>query len=48
MNDVPPEETWGGYPAQPRMQWMGQQAMLAGVAVPGDKAGEPSILPDEG
>ena len=37
MNDVPAGETWGGYPAQPRMQWMRQQAMLARLTTSGDK-----------
>jgi UDP-3-O-[3-hydroxymyristoyl] glucosamine N-acyltransferase len=36
MNDVPPGEVWGGYPATSRKQWMRQQAVLA--AVPGAKA----------
>jgi UDP-3-O-[3-hydroxymyristoyl] glucosamine N-acyltransferase len=43
MNDVPPEETWGGYPAKPRMQWMRQQAVLARLIAPGEKAAKPSI-----
>ena len=38
MNDVPPGEIWGGYPATPRKQWMRQQAVLARLAVPGAKA----------
>jgi UDP-3-O-[3-hydroxymyristoyl] glucosamine N-acyltransferase len=38
MNDIPAKETWGGYPAQPRMQWMRQQAILARLAARGDKA----------
>jgi UDP-3-O-[3-hydroxymyristoyl] glucosamine N-acyltransferase len=38
MNDVPPGEIWGGYPAAPRKQWMRQQAVLARLAVPGAKA----------
>jgi UDP-3-O-[3-hydroxymyristoyl] glucosamine N-acyltransferase len=37
MNDVPPGEVWGGYPAMPRKQWMRQQAVLARLAVPGAK-----------
>ena len=37
MNDVPPGEIWGGYPATPRKQWMRQQAILARLAVPGGK-----------
>jgi UDP-3-O-[3-hydroxymyristoyl] glucosamine N-acyltransferase len=40
MNDVPPGETWGGYPAKPRMQWMRQQAMLARLTTSGDKAAD--------
>jgi len=38
MNDVPPGETWGGYPAKPRMQWMRQQATLARLTASSDKA----------
>jgi UDP-3-O-[3-hydroxymyristoyl] glucosamine N-acyltransferase len=38
MNDIPPQQTWGGYPARPRMQWMRQQATLARLATPGEKA----------
>jgi UDP-3-O-[3-hydroxymyristoyl] glucosamine N-acyltransferase len=38
MNDVPSGQTWGGYPAQPRMQWMRQQATLARLAASRDKA----------
>src|ERR1700731_1260491 len=38
MTDVPPGETWGGYPARPRMQWMRQQATLARLSTTsGDK-----------
>ena len=40
MNDVPPGEIWGGYPATPRKQWMRQQAVLARLAIPGAKAAE--------
>jgi UDP-3-O-[3-hydroxymyristoyl] glucosamine N-acyltransferase len=40
MNDVPPGETWGGYPAKPRMQWMRQQATLARLTASGDKAAD--------
>ena len=29
MHDVPPGETWGGYPATTSRQWMRQQATLA-------------------
>jgi UDP-3-O-[3-hydroxymyristoyl] glucosamine N-acyltransferase len=47
MNDVPPGETWGGYPARPRMQWMRQQATLARLTTSGDKAAGPSTRADE-
>ena len=40
MNDVPPGETWGGYPARPRMQWMRQQATLARLTTSGDKTAD--------
>jgi UDP-3-O-[3-hydroxymyristoyl] glucosamine N-acyltransferase len=42
MSDVPPGETWGGYPARPRMQWMRHQAVLARLAASGDKAKVPT------
>jgi UDP-3-O-[3-hydroxymyristoyl] glucosamine N-acyltransferase len=48
MNDVPPGETWGGYPAQPRMQWMRQQATLARLATSGDKAAVRRTNSDKG
>jgi UDP-3-O-[3-hydroxymyristoyl] glucosamine N-acyltransferase len=38
MHDVPPGQTWGGYPAVPSMQWMRQQATLARLTTPGGKA----------
>jgi UDP-3-O-[3-hydroxymyristoyl] glucosamine N-acyltransferase len=41
MHDVPPGQTWGGYPATPRMQWMRQLAVLARLASPGEKAAQP-------
>jgi UDP-3-O-[3-hydroxymyristoyl] glucosamine N-acyltransferase len=47
MNDIPAGETWGGYPAKPRMQWMRQQAVLARLIAPGDKAAGPSTRTDE-
>jgi len=47
MNDIPPRETWGGYPARPKMQWMRQQATLARLTAPADKSRAPSILPEE-
>ena len=37
MHDVPPGETWGGYPAVPSRQWMRQQATLARLATSGKK-----------
>jgi UDP-3-O-[3-hydroxymyristoyl] glucosamine N-acyltransferase len=46
MNDVPPGETWGGYPARPRMQWMRQQATLARLTG-SDRAAVRSTLSDE-
>jgi UDP-3-O-[3-hydroxymyristoyl] glucosamine N-acyltransferase len=47
MNDVPPGETWGGYPARPRMQWMRQQATLARLTASNGKAGGVSAVSDE-
>jgi UDP-3-O-[3-hydroxymyristoyl] glucosamine N-acyltransferase len=47
MNDVPAEQTWGGYPAKPRMQWMRQQATLARLASSGEKATAPPALSDK-
>jgi len=32
MGRVPAGETWGGYPAKPRLQWMRQEATLARLA----------------
>jgi UDP-3-O-[3-hydroxymyristoyl] glucosamine N-acyltransferase len=37
MHDVPPGETWGGYPAVPSRQWMRQQATLARLATSAKK-----------
>jgi UDP-3-O-[3-hydroxymyristoyl] glucosamine N-acyltransferase len=37
MHNVPAGETWGGYPAKPRMQWMRQETTLARLASPDDK-----------
>jgi UDP-3-O-[3-hydroxymyristoyl] glucosamine N-acyltransferase len=48
MNDIPPKQTWGGYPARPRMQWMRQQAMLARLSTSREKAAVASTRPDEG
>ena len=47
MHDVPPGETWGGYPATTSRQWMRQQATLARLAAPGKKAAAPSAASDE-
>jgi UDP-3-O-[3-hydroxymyristoyl] glucosamine N-acyltransferase len=47
MNDIPPDQTWGGYPAKPRMQWMRQQAVLARLASPGEKATVPPTVSDK-
>ncbi|MGA7807363.1 UDP-3-O-(3-hydroxymyristoyl)glucosamine N-acyltransferase, partial [Bradyrhizobium sp.] len=41
MNDIPPGETWGGYPAKPRIQWMRQQATLDRLTRSGDKTATP-------
>jgi UDP-3-O-[3-hydroxymyristoyl] glucosamine N-acyltransferase len=38
MSDIPAKQTWGGYPARPRIQWMRQQAVLARLATSGEKA----------
>jgi UDP-3-O-[3-hydroxymyristoyl] glucosamine N-acyltransferase len=46
MNDIPPKQTWGGYPARPRMQWMRQQAVLARLIAPDEKTAS-STPPDE-
>jgi UDP-3-O-[3-hydroxymyristoyl] glucosamine N-acyltransferase len=48
MHDVPPGETWGGYPATPSRQWMRQQATLARLATSGKKTATPSTPSDEG
>jgi len=37
MGNVPPGETWGGYPARPRMQWMRQEATLSRLTTSSDK-----------
>lgn len=37
MGSIPAGETWGGYPARPRMQWMRQEAKMARLAGFGDK-----------
>jgi UDP-3-O-[3-hydroxymyristoyl] glucosamine N-acyltransferase len=34
MHDVPPGETWGGYPAKPSRQWMREISTLARIAAP--------------
>jgi UDP-3-O-[3-hydroxymyristoyl] glucosamine N-acyltransferase len=47
MNDVPPGETWGGYPARPRIQWMRQQATLARLTSSNGKAAIASSGPEK-
>ena len=37
ISDIPAGETWGGYPARPRLQWMRKEAALARLAGSGDK-----------
>jgi UDP-3-O-[3-hydroxymyristoyl] glucosamine N-acyltransferase len=37
MGSVPAGETWGGYPARPRMQWMRQEATLSRLTTSSDK-----------
>jgi UDP-3-O-[3-hydroxymyristoyl] glucosamine N-acyltransferase len=48
MHDIPPGETWGGYPATTSRQWMRQQATLARLAHPGKKATAASTPSDQG
>ena len=48
MNDVPPGEIWGGYPAKPRKQWMRQQAVLARLTTASARAAGSSTPSDEG
>jgi UDP-3-O-[3-hydroxymyristoyl] glucosamine N-acyltransferase len=47
MGHVPPGETWGGYPAKPRMQWMRQEATLSRLTTSSDKGRERSKRADE-
>jgi UDP-3-O-[3-hydroxymyristoyl] glucosamine N-acyltransferase len=45
MHNVPAGETWGGYPAKTRMQWMRQETTLARLSAPREKSrvsGKPS------
>jgi UDP-3-O-[3-hydroxymyristoyl] glucosamine N-acyltransferase len=37
MHDIPPGETWGGYPGKPIKQWMREVATLARLIAPADK-----------
>ncbi|MGC1562642.1 MAG: UDP-3-O-(3-hydroxymyristoyl)glucosamine N-acyltransferase [Bradyrhizobium sp.] len=46
MHDVPPGETWGGYPAKPSRQWMREISTLARIAVPA--ASKPGRSPASG
>jgi UDP-3-O-[3-hydroxymyristoyl] glucosamine N-acyltransferase len=48
MHDVPPGETWGGYPGVPSRQWMRQQATLARLATSGKKTAASSTPSDQG
>ena len=48
MNDIPPGEIWGGYPAKPRKQWMRQQAMLARLTAASVKSAGSPTTSDEG
>ena len=48
MHDVPPGETWGGYPAKPMKQWMREVATLSRLAAPpGDRSANRSKPSDE-
>jgi UDP-3-O-[3-hydroxymyristoyl] glucosamine N-acyltransferase len=38
ISDIPAGETWGGYPARPRLQWMRKEAALARLAGSTDKS----------
>jgi UDP-3-O-[3-hydroxymyristoyl] glucosamine N-acyltransferase len=42
MCNIPPGETWGGYPARPRTDWLRQQATLARLAGRRGKAPRPA------
>ena len=48
MHDVPPGETWGGYPGVPSRQWMRQQTTLARLATSGKKTTASSTASEEG
>jgi UDP-3-O-[3-hydroxymyristoyl] glucosamine N-acyltransferase len=48
MHDVPPGETWGGYPGVPSRQWMRQQTTLARLAASGKKTTASSTASEEG
>jgi UDP-3-O-[3-hydroxymyristoyl] glucosamine N-acyltransferase len=37
MSNVPAGETWGGYPAKPRMQWMRSEATLSRLTTSSDR-----------
>ena len=39
MHNVPAGETWGGYPARPRIQWMRQETTLARLAADRGRTG---------
>jgi UDP-3-O-[3-hydroxymyristoyl] glucosamine N-acyltransferase len=42
MSNIPPGETWGGYPARPRTEWLRQQATLARLTRRQGKAPRPA------
>ena len=46
MHNIPDGETWGGYPARPRLQWMRQEATIARLAG-GDKSRARGKRPDQ-
>jgi UDP-3-O-[3-hydroxymyristoyl] glucosamine N-acyltransferase len=47
MHDVPPGETWGGYPAKPSRQWMRELTTLARLAAPGTERSAARSAPSE-
>jgi UDP-3-O-[3-hydroxymyristoyl] glucosamine N-acyltransferase len=47
MSTVPAGETWGGYPARPRMEWMRREATLSRLNTSSDKSRIRSKGPDK-
>jgi UDP-3-O-[3-hydroxymyristoyl] glucosamine N-acyltransferase len=47
MHDVPPGETWGGYPAKPSRQWMREVSTLARLAAPAGRNPAGSISSED-